>query len=455
MLEELRISSLGVIDESVLELGPGFTAITGETGAGKTMVVTALGLLLGGRADSGAVRTGARRPASRAWSRSDSAGARGRGRRGRGRGRGRPAGAGPADLRRGPVAGVRGRRRGPGLQSRVAGRPARGGARPVRPAPAAAPGRAARRARQLRRGQALDAPGPVRRAVRRAAGTEAELADVVDRPASAPARPTCCASGSARSRRSTRSPARRSRSRPRSPGSASRTPCAPPPSRPASACPPRTAARTRSAPSPRPASCSTGCASTTRGGRAGRPARRGQLPALRRGGRRGVVRHAAWTPTRPGWPRSPNAGRRWSRSPASTARPSRTCWPGRSSSAARLLELDNTDERIAELARAARPARAPSWPTAAAALTAARTGRPPRSAGRSPPSSAALAMPHAPAERARSTQSEDEAGPRGRRPLAAVRARPGSTTSSCCSPPTGAPSRARWARAPRAVSSPG
>jgi DNA repair protein RecN (Recombination protein N) len=60
MLEELRITSLGVIDESVLEVGPGFTAITGETGAGKTMVVTALGLLLGGRADSGAVRTGAR-----------------------------------------------------------------------------------------------------------------------------------------------------------------------------------------------------------------------------------------------------------------------------------------------------------------------------------------------------------------------------------------------------------
>ena len=59
MLEELRITSLGVIDESVLELGPGLTVITGETGAGKTMIVTALGLLLGGRADSGAVRTGA------------------------------------------------------------------------------------------------------------------------------------------------------------------------------------------------------------------------------------------------------------------------------------------------------------------------------------------------------------------------------------------------------------
>jgi DNA repair protein RecN (Recombination protein N) len=60
MLEEIRIQSLGVIDSSTLELGPGLTVITGETGAGKTMVVTALGLLLGGRADSGAVRTGSR-----------------------------------------------------------------------------------------------------------------------------------------------------------------------------------------------------------------------------------------------------------------------------------------------------------------------------------------------------------------------------------------------------------
>jgi DNA repair protein RecN (Recombination protein N) len=60
VIEEIRISQLGVIDASVLELGPGLTVITGETGAGKTMVVTALGLLLGGRADSGAVRTGAK-----------------------------------------------------------------------------------------------------------------------------------------------------------------------------------------------------------------------------------------------------------------------------------------------------------------------------------------------------------------------------------------------------------
>ena len=58
MLEELRITGLGVIESATLELGPGLTVITGETGAGKTMVVTALGLLLGGRGDSGAVRVG-------------------------------------------------------------------------------------------------------------------------------------------------------------------------------------------------------------------------------------------------------------------------------------------------------------------------------------------------------------------------------------------------------------
>ncbi len=61
MLEELSITSLGVIDDASLEFGPGFTVVTGETGAGKTMVVTALGLLLGARADSGAVRQGAAR----------------------------------------------------------------------------------------------------------------------------------------------------------------------------------------------------------------------------------------------------------------------------------------------------------------------------------------------------------------------------------------------------------
>ncbi|MGV8897460.1 MAG: DNA repair protein RecN [Rhodoglobus sp.] len=58
MIEEISIHNLGVIGEARLPLGPGFTALTGETGAGKTMIVTALGLLLGERADSAAIRSG-------------------------------------------------------------------------------------------------------------------------------------------------------------------------------------------------------------------------------------------------------------------------------------------------------------------------------------------------------------------------------------------------------------
>ncbi len=54
----MRLEGLGVIAEATLPLGRGFTAITGETGAGKTMVLTGLGLLLGRRADAGAVRGG-------------------------------------------------------------------------------------------------------------------------------------------------------------------------------------------------------------------------------------------------------------------------------------------------------------------------------------------------------------------------------------------------------------
>ena len=58
MIESLSIRSIGVISSANLELAPGFTALTGETGAGKTMVLTALGLLLGERADSSSVRAG-------------------------------------------------------------------------------------------------------------------------------------------------------------------------------------------------------------------------------------------------------------------------------------------------------------------------------------------------------------------------------------------------------------
>jgi DNA repair protein RecN (Recombination protein N) len=61
VLEEVRITGLGVIEDAVLELAPGFTVVTGETGAGKTMVVTGLGLMFGGRADPARVRPGAER----------------------------------------------------------------------------------------------------------------------------------------------------------------------------------------------------------------------------------------------------------------------------------------------------------------------------------------------------------------------------------------------------------
>jgi DNA repair protein RecN (Recombination protein N) len=59
MLEELHIRGLGVIEDATLRFAPGLTVVTGETGAGKTMLVTALELLLGARADSALVRAGA------------------------------------------------------------------------------------------------------------------------------------------------------------------------------------------------------------------------------------------------------------------------------------------------------------------------------------------------------------------------------------------------------------
>jgi DNA repair protein RecN (Recombination protein N) len=61
MITELRIADLGVISEAAVEPHPGLTVVTGETGAGKTMIVTGLGLLLGARADPSAVRRGSER----------------------------------------------------------------------------------------------------------------------------------------------------------------------------------------------------------------------------------------------------------------------------------------------------------------------------------------------------------------------------------------------------------
>src|SRR5687767_12029258 len=83
-LTELRIRGLGAIDDVTLEFGSGLTVVTGETGAGKTMVVTGLTLLFGGRADPGRVRAGGRAgvegrlelpPGSPVWERAAEAGA--------------------------------------------------------------------------------------------------------------------------------------------------------------------------------------------------------------------------------------------------------------------------------------------------------------------------------------------------------------------------------------------
>jgi DNA repair protein RecN (Recombination protein N) len=83
-LIELRIRGLGAIEDATLELGPGLTVVTGETGAGKTMVVTGLTLLFGGRADPGRVRANGRAgvegrlvlpPGSAVWERASEAGA--------------------------------------------------------------------------------------------------------------------------------------------------------------------------------------------------------------------------------------------------------------------------------------------------------------------------------------------------------------------------------------------
>src|SRR5665809_88283 len=58
MLRELVVEGLGVIERAELELQSGCSALTGETGAGKTLMVAALGLLVGGRSDRALVREG-------------------------------------------------------------------------------------------------------------------------------------------------------------------------------------------------------------------------------------------------------------------------------------------------------------------------------------------------------------------------------------------------------------
>src|SRR5690242_10789730 len=60
MLTELRIRNFAIIESATLEFGPGLNVLSGETGAGKTIIMTALGLLLGGRASLELIRTGTR-----------------------------------------------------------------------------------------------------------------------------------------------------------------------------------------------------------------------------------------------------------------------------------------------------------------------------------------------------------------------------------------------------------
>ncbi|MCE2489153.1 MAG: DNA repair protein RecN [Anaerolineae bacterium] len=71
MLEELQIRNLAVIEDLTLVFGPGFNVITGETGAGKSLLVDALGLALGRRADPVLVRADAERPSLEAFFRHD------------------------------------------------------------------------------------------------------------------------------------------------------------------------------------------------------------------------------------------------------------------------------------------------------------------------------------------------------------------------------------------------
>src|SRR5206468_11823146 len=61
MLERLSIRDLALVEQAEITLGPGLNALTGETGAGKTLIVQAVELVVGGRADPDAIRAGATR----------------------------------------------------------------------------------------------------------------------------------------------------------------------------------------------------------------------------------------------------------------------------------------------------------------------------------------------------------------------------------------------------------
>ncbi len=182
------------------------------------------------------------------------------------RGRGRPGRAGPQPVGRGPVARVRRRRRGAGDHARPGRRAAGRRARPVRPAPAAASPRPARRAGPVRRRRRCwTSLAALSRALRPAAApSSASSTRWWPPPASAPGRPTCSGSGSARSRRSPREAGEDARLAAEESrlGFADTLRAAAEQAREALSSEQEAPGRARGA-SPRPAGCSTASASTT------------------------------------------------------------------------------------------------------------------------------------------------------------------------------------------------
>ena len=455
MIEEIRISSLGVIDESVLELGEGLTVITGETGAGKTMLVTALGLLLGGRADTGAVRTGARAARVEGVVRADAT-------------LGAIADEHGGEVESGQL--LLGRQVSAEGRSRAflggASVPASALAR-VGEALVAVHGQSDqhRLLRPEAQRDALDAfagaelADGARRATAPASPacgrSRPSCARCSGRPASAPGRPTCCGWGSRRSRPSTPSRARSRRSRPRRRGSASPTPCARPPRPPARRCPPTRTHPMRSVRWPPPAGRWRACASTTPRS----PAladRVAEVSYLLADVAADVASYSTAVETDPA--RLAAVSERRAALTALTRKYGETVdevleWSRAAAAAAgQPRRLRRADRRAAQpsatqLRAHAGRARPPSCPRLRAAagerLSEAVTAE-----------LHSLSMPHARFE-VRLDRRRGRARPRARRRPLALQPRPGSTRSSCCSRPTPGRSHGRWARAPPAASCPG
>ena len=419
-------SALGVIDESVLELGPGFTAVTGETGAGKTMVVTALGLLHG---RPGRLRRGAHGPHGAPGSRAscgrpgvdavpglveEAGGELEDGRlllarqvSAEGRSRAFVGGAGvPAACWAGS----------PTTWWPCTASPTSTGCCGPRPSATRSTASPARRRRRCATGSP-----PAYDALRAA---ESELAEVVGhRPRARPrGRPAALRARGDREGRPAAGGGRRAWPREEA-GSGSPTPCGRPPSRPAPRCPPTTA---------RPdALGAVGAARRLLDGvrdhdpeaaEPGRPAGRGQLPALRPRRRRRVLRRRSRGRPRPAGRglRTPGGPTALTRKYGDTRR--RGARPGPEASAARLLELDDTDGRIEALRERNVDAAAPSWPRIGAELSARAAGRRGRLGEAVTEELTALAMPHARADgrrrarRRRRRRARGAGGP-GRRPL--------------------------------------